>query len=396
MTTVTNPAGEPVAVTPARNRTQDLIQRAGSATILVASWLWLGHLGFTGVDGLALALLVVNSVLILLRHVPAGVLGHRNELLLVCTWGLAAAALLSIRSLGTGAAFGYLAAGLAGYRLPTNEALPVAVGIGVLSAVGLNIAQANGIPGWPWLLGLTVSLPVFLGMANRSRDVAMASALEAARSARRAAESEAQARTLAERARISRDIHDVLAHSLSGVSMQLELSEMLLAEGEPARARESIARAHSMVREGMAEARRAVTAMRAEVLPLEETLAAQFLGVAELQVTGEARELPTNVTQALIRAAQEALTNARRHAPGAPLAVRLTYVPHGIRLEILNGAAPSGPVRAASPGSGMGLVGMRERTALLGGFVDAGPITESALAGGWQVTVEVPTEGNSE
>ena len=394
MTVMSEAVVEPVELRPMKNDTQEQIQRAGSAVIVIASWLWVRPLGWTGVDGLALVLLVINSLLILGRHVPIGKLNHRDELLFVCGWGVAAAALLSIRSLGVGAAFAYFAAGHAGYRLRTNEALTVATGISVMGAIGLAIAQGNGIEGWPWALGLMVGFPVFLGMANRSRDLAVASAMAAATAAQRAAESEARAQTLAERARISRDIHDVLAHSLSGVSMQLELSEMLLDGGDSTRAREAIAKAHSIVREGMVEARRAVSAMRTDVLPLEDTLAAQFAGSAELRVVGTTRELRTEVSQALIRAAQEALTNARRHAPGGPLEVHLTYGPGSVRLEAANGAAAPGRATTPSPGSGMGLVGMRERTALLGGTVAVGPIIDGSMAGGWRVLVEIPTEGN--
>lgn len=381
-----------------------------AAVVLSGFWLW--PLGVTGLDGLVLALLLVNSIFILGRHLPHALVPPRWELPLFCCWAVTAAILLALRSLGLASVFAYFLSGSAGYRLRTRPAAVVAIVDGVLCAAGLAVAQEVGMTTLPWYVGLTTALPVFLGISNRSRDAAVAGALAAARSAQRAAESEAREQTLAERARISRDIHDVLAHSLSGVSMQLELSQMLLDGGDPDRARDAIARAHSMVREGMVEARRAVSALRAEVLPLAQTLRAQFWGAGEVTVVGSVAELPTQATQTLIRAAQEALTNARRHAPGGPVQVRLEYRPHEVELEVANGPAPavrpagpgmagpgppgsgttaSGAAGSGTAGSGMGLVGMRERAALLGGHVDAGPIVHGTLAGGWRVLVKVQT-----
>jgi signal transduction histidine kinase len=369
------------------------VQVGMSVLAVVLSWIWLRPLGIDGLDGLVLALLLVNSIFVLGRHLPNGLVPPAWDVPLLCCWALTASALLSLRSLGLASAFAYFVAGHAGYRLRVGPAAAVATLDAGLSAGFLAIAHARGIPASPWVVGLTVALPVFLGMANRSRDAAVASTLEAARSAQRAAESEAREQALAERARISRDIHDVLAHSLSGVSMQLELSEMLLDGGDPDRAREAIGRAHSMVREGMVEARRAVGALRAEVLPLAQTLQAQFWGAGDVTVVGAPTELSTEATQTLIRAAQEALTNARRHAPGGALQVRLDYRPHEVELVVDNGPAPAGRPSAQSlAGSGMGLVGMRERAALLGGRVDAGPILDGPLAGGWRVLVGVPAE----
>ena len=349
-------------------------------------------LGFTGTDGVVLALLVINSLFMLGRFLPPGTIPARAEFPLLCCWAVAAAALLSLRSNTFAPAFAYFVSGNAGYRLDARRALFVAGLDGVLSALGLWLAMRHDVAGWPALLGLTVALPVFLGMANRSRDTAVASTIAAARSAQRAAESEAREQALTERARISRDIHDVLAHSLSGVSMQLELSEMLLDDGNEALAREAIAKAHSMVREGMAEARRAVTTMRAQTLPLDQTLRAQFWGVGEVTVEGAVHEVSVETGQTLIRAAQEALTNARRHAVGAVIEVKLRYAEDLVHLQVDNGPAvrpTKEPVRMA--GSGMGLVGMRERAALLGGRVEAGPIVDGPLAGGWQVTMTVPS-----
>ncbi len=361
-----------------------------SVGAVLAGLIWVRPLSLHGDGPVVLVALLVTCGFQLARHLPAASADNRSLLPLFACWAVAASTLLVLRSDSVAPMFAYLLTGYAGYRLPLRPALVLAGWSGVLCAVGLRIAESNGIDGWPWILGLTVALPVALGMANRSRDQAVNSAIEAARSAQRAAEAEAREQALAERARISRDIHDVLAHSLSGVSMQLELSEMLLDQGEQARARSAIDKAHSMVREGMAEARRAVTALRAETLPLGQTLEAQFWGAGEVRIAGDPVDLPTDAAQTIVRTAQEALTNARRHAPGAAVEVLLEYSSATVVLQVDNGPAPSGS-GPASPGSGMGLVGMRERAALLGGRVETGPLVQGPMAGGWRVRLALPT-----
>ena len=367
-----------------------------SVLLVVLGWATIRPLGLAGERLVVVLLLVVVSGFEIGRHLPGTRLPDRLVVPVFLCWTVAACALLVLRSQTAAPMFAYTATGYAGYRLPLRPALLVAGTAGVLAAVGLRVAELGGLVEWPWLVGLTVALPVALGMSNRSRDAAISSAIEAARAGQRAAEAEARELAVTERARISRDIHDVLAHSLTGVSMQLELSEMLLDSGEVDRARASVDKAHSLVREGMAEARRAVTAMRSETLPLQQTLEAQFAGAGQVLVEGSPVDLPTETTQTIVRTAQEALTNARRHAPGGPIEVTLRYAPTGVELQIDNG--PGARAGSGPPGSGMGLIGMRERAALLTGSVEAGPLIDGPLAGGWRVllrlTVPTPTGSN--
>lgn len=378
--------------TPTRRRSsaQLAMQLGLSAAIVIASWITTRPLGVSGLAGLRTVLLLANSLLILVRNTPVGLLSYRVERRILIAWAVMAAGLLAVGSLGVASAFAYTVAGHAGYRLTRRDGIAVAVLVGVLSAVGLRIGALYGIAGWPWLLGLTVTLPVALGMVNRSRDVAMTSATEAVLATRRAAEAEAEARAMAERARISRDVHDVLAHSLSGINMQLQLSEMLLDSGDVERARAAIATASSIVRDGMAETRRAVAASRAEVLPLPQTLDSLLSPDVRLLITGTVRDLPTEASQTLIRVAQESLTNVRRHARGAEVSAKLTYAEASVGFELTNGPSVGTAPAAASEGSGMGLVGMRERVALLAGQIEVGVITDGPLAGGWRVAVTLP------
>jgi signal transduction histidine kinase len=108
---------------------------------------------------------------------------------------------------------------------------------------------------------------------------------------------------------------------------------------------------------------------------------------AVLTVTGQSHPLAADAGLALYRAAQEAISNARKHAPGSPITMRLEFDPRATRLVVANGASPNGTTsELAATGGGFGLQGMRERIELLGGRVIAepGPL-------GWTVDVAVPT-----
>ena len=133
-----------------------------------------------------------------------------------------------------------------------------------------------------------------------------------------------RAAALDERTRIAREIHDVLAHALGGLTVQLEAAELLLAErGDLDGALERIRLCRRTAREGLEEARRAVAALRTDAPPLPESLAGLIEShreqgsSGELVIEGAARELAPEVSLALMRTVQEALTNARRHAPGS-------------------------------------------------------------------------------
>ena len=144
--------------------------------------------------------------------------------------------------------------------------------------------------------------------------------------------------------------------------------------------------------EGLAEARSAVAALRDEVPPLPDAITDLVQGFrrdhqvdAEFTVEGQARSISSGATVSLLRTAREALTNAAKHAPGAPVAVLLTYHATLVRLVVSN-SAPTLPVIRMDGVSGYGLTGMRERLALVGGTLVAGPF---ASGDGWQVVAEI-------
>ncbi|MGD0065009.1 MAG: histidine kinase [Streptosporangiaceae bacterium] len=217
---------------------------------------------------------------------------------------------------------------------------------------------------------------------------------------RRARQAETRAAALAERTRIARDIHDVLAHSLAAVSVNLQAAEGLLAaESLPAgnpeltKAIECIGRASTLTREGLAAARRAVLALRDDTAPLPDQLAAlaqQYRAdgdeAVEFLVTGAARPLPAQASLAAFRTAQEALTNARKHAPGQPVTLGLGFEPGQVIVSATNPLPKAGGTRPlADTGAGAGLAGLTERAALVGGTLEAGP-----AAGSWRVCLRIP------
>jgi signal transduction histidine kinase len=217
-----------------------------------------------------------------------------------------------------------------------------------------------------------------------------------------AREAEAAAAALAERSRIAGELHDVLAHALSGLAIQLQGARKL-AEAEPVSPglRVAIGRSAELAREGLADARQAVGALRGDRLPTAGQIGAlvedfrRDTGTSvSLQVEGTPRRLSAEANLALYRGAQEALTNIVRYAPGAIATVTVRYAPDRTVLTVANaqppgkcaetGSAASGGVLAGA-GGGHGLTAMRERATRAGGTARAGPAPS-----GWLVEVAIP------
>lgn len=202
-------------------------------------------------------------------------------------------------------------------------------------------------------------------------------------------EEHGRAAALAERARIARDVHDVLAHSLAGLSLSLQGARlMLVRDGASADAIEQVTRAQGLAAEGLTEARRAVAALREDAVPdvraLGDLVTAYRLesgATVDFEVIGVERELSADVMSTLYRTMQESLANTRKYAPGAPVDVKLRYA-GDVRLTIED--RPGKRPGRATPG-GYGLLGMRERADLVGGSLEAGPTPE-----GWRVELKVP------
>jgi signal transduction histidine kinase len=211
---------------------------------------------------------------------------------------------------------------------------------------------------------------------------------------------------LDERARIAREIHDVLAHSLGALGIQIQAARAVLADhGDIDQADELLAGAQQMAAEGLVETRRAVHALRTDAPPLEAELARasenharRYHVQTRFGTGGEPGPLPPETTVALLRIASEALVNAAKHAAGQAIAVRLDYGDTDVRLTVRNdldagtagdgeavpGKRPAGS-KLSTADSGYGLTGMAERLRLLDGTLQVGPD-----GGQWVVTAAVP------
>ncbi|MFD8724385.1 sensor histidine kinase [Streptomyces sp. NPDC059629] len=263
-------------------------------------------------------------------------------------------------------------------RLPLGAAVPVAsVGLASYSAYNNDV----------WLTTAATAVGMALaGYVLRLDAEARGSAQRLLAQERAARAAEAESAALAERARIAREIHDVLAHSLSAQMVHLEAARLLIERGaDREQILERVVAARGMARDGLAETRQALSALRGELTPLEDFLTEIVGSVdgADVTVTGERRALPAEASQTVRRVAQEALTNVRKHAYGAKVQVRLDYSEHEVTLNVRDSGGRPGELTGA--GSGYGLLGMRERAELLGGSLETGRDDE-----GFEVTLRVP------
>ncbi|GAA4619051.1 hypothetical protein GCM10023195_85990 [Actinoallomurus liliacearum] len=338
-----------------------------------------------GVVVVAIATGVAPSIL------PWRRLSDRMQMTLVSVFMAAGAVSFSLAKDTAAPALVLIASVTAGEKLASRRAAFTIVGAGTAATATVSwVATALHLPHEsPWWVSLIVCLPLYIGLARRERADALAIADLAARQSRRAAASEAREAALEERGRIAREIHDVLGHALSGIAVQLDMADALYVAGRGQDANEAVRRARALAVSGIGETRRAIHALREDTLPLPETIARIAHGsTAGFEVRGEPGEVRVEVAQAVIRAAQEAITNAHRHAPGAEVRLLLDYTDRLIRLTVTD----TGTAEAGAPpnhsGSGMGLVGMRERASLLEGTLYAGPTEPPAP--GWTVRLELP------
>jgi signal transduction histidine kinase len=286
--------------------------------------------------------------------------------------------------------------------------LPPAVAAVTAGAITAALAVAVGVTGHPGAQSaITATLLCLLlavtgqfirrGRQSQDRTEVLMAQLQDAR------EGEAAAAALAERSRIAGELHDVLAHSLSGLAIQLQGARKMAArEAVSEGLRAAIERSAELTKAGLADAKQAVGALRGDRLPTLDQLAAlvedfrRDTGAgATLRIDGTPRLLPAEAGLALFRGAQEALTNISRYAPGATTAVTVSYQPGRtlVTVEDHVRVTGAGPGPAAEPGlsiladagGGHGLTAMRERARRAGGTARAGP-----TAGGWRVELEVP------
>jgi signal transduction histidine kinase len=242
-----------------------------------------------------------------------------------------------------------------------------------------------------------VAVPVLAAEALRNRRSYIQLLLERLELAERTREEEAQRRAEQERLRIARELHDVVAHTLTTINVQAGVASHLL-DREPSRAGAALTTIEAASHEALNELRAILGVLRerdtADV-PLDPApgldgvrlLVDRFReagGDIELEVDGEQPErVPDAVQLAAFRIVQESLTNAHRHAPGAEAHVRLAYGADRLHLAIENDTGDTAIANGSRPG--VGILGMRERATALGGTFEAGPCGD-----GFKVTAELP------
>lgn len=285
------------------------------------------------------------------------------------------------------------------FCLPNRWAIPAGLSIGVILAAD-SLADAGGdvaAAGPEMVLHLASAvaftmLSAWIGaiiMQSAERQELL-TALAATRAELAAAEREAG--VAEERARLSREIHDTLAQGFASVVTHLEAADAVL-DGDPARARGHVREAETVARASLDEARGLVWALRPPVLAdggLPAALGRVVAGVpgTELTISGEPRPLDPDVEVTVLRAAQEALSNARRHAGASSVSVTLTYFDDTVALDVIDDGHGFDPAAVAAPGpdGGHGLRGMRERAERLHGTLSV----ESAPGEGTAIALSLP------
>ncbi|MGI5183733.1 sensor histidine kinase [Dactylosporangium sp. CA-152071] len=295
---------------------------------------------------------------------------------------LAAAAGLQVLYPGAGPGLAFVAVCTYAWLRPATETL-WGLGLAVLAACGPAVARGRWTMAGLWLGGVVLAWSW--------------GALVRARGARRLAER--RQAVLEERARIARELHDVLSHTVSVMVVQAAAADDVF-DVDPARAREALRRTEQAGREALAELRWFLRSVRADdegdagaqaapqpglgdVERLAATVSAAGLPVTVHREDADAVDVPLAVQLSAYRIIQEALTNALRHAGAGKAEVVIRSGPSEVSVEVRDdGRGGSGA------GTGQGIPGMRERAALLGGTLRAGP----APGGGFEVAARLPTK----
>jgi signal transduction histidine kinase len=307
--------------------------------------------------------------------------------------GLAGAWLSLLHPTGPGFLVSFMAMAGIGLQLPRPIAVPA--GAVVLVAAGFVQAHTSTQPVTAALSVATGAAFLFLAAAFAavSRDnEAQAQELLAHQEQVRVARE--QAAVLAERSRLARELHDVLAHTLAGLAVHLEAARLLALsiDGDP-RLTEQVTAAQRLARDGLSDAKRAVSTLRSEELPGPDDLPwliedARRRGMpVGYTVAGRPRPLSGETGLAVYRTVQEAITNAAKHAgAGATVTVRLAWTDTEVTVEVSDHGGDRTTTSVALPSGHYGLTGLAERAALSGGLLTTGPTPD-----GWRVRLTLPS-----
>ncbi|HXM56115.1 MAG TPA: sensor histidine kinase [Candidatus Dormibacteraeota bacterium] len=318
-------------------------------------------------------------VVVVAASIVAGPAGIRVLLgsilaLLIATYAVGDLGSPMGRTLGAGCSAGVALAGLAGWLAePGSER-------SVILVIGLAMATA-----------------LLIGYHVRARRIYLAEV--EARAARLERERE-QAEELAaeqERARIARELHDVVAHHVSAIAIQAGSARAVRAR-DPTAAAEALDPIGAAARQALTELSRLLGVLRrGDAAPREPEPGLDQLDrlldrarsaghPVDLVISGRRRPLPSGVELSAYRIVQEAMTNVLKHARGAPVEVTLGFCDAELAIDVVDGGGATATPEAG--GAGHGLIGMRERVAVFGGRLDAGP----TAAGGFRVSARLPVE----
>jgi signal transduction histidine kinase len=271
-------------------------------------------------------------------------------------------------------------------------AVTTLAGLGALLTTERHVSGVNAgdwLPILVWAWGVWA-----VGRVIRSHTLRSAELERLARELAAERDSRAREAVTVERARIARELHDVVAHKISVMGVQAAAARRVLTGEQPV-IRQALAAIESTGRETIDEMRHMLGVLRdhSDELALAPqpglrdlaALAVQMRAAGlpvDIQIEGEPRALPAGLELSAYRIVQEGLTNTLKHAGPSRASVAVRYLDRAVELEIVD----DGPGGAASDGTGNGLIGMRERVAMFGGELDAGRRAE----GGWSLRARLP------
>jgi signal transduction histidine kinase len=330
--------------------------------------------------------------LTLLATLPIAV--RRRFPLLIFALTLSAALVMDVRY----NSFQFAGALVALYTVAAYVGRPGSIGVGVGTALALPITRFDDDPtGLPEIVATYVIFAAawILGDRIGARRTYLRGLEERAVQHEREREEHARRAAAEEQTRIARELHDIITHNVSVMTVQAAAARDVF-DSQPSRAREALASIESTGREALTELRRLLGRVQTgdgSFTPLPglarlEELIAQVRAAGlkvELNVEGDPQELPAGVDLSAYRIVQEALTNTLKHAHASRATVRIRYAGDAIEVEVVD----DGRGRGANAGErGHGIIGMRERAALFGGQLRAGP----APGRGFSVYARIPLE----
>jgi signal transduction histidine kinase len=346
-------------------------------------------------DALSVPLLILQTLPVAVRR--------RNPMRILIVTGLA---ITFYSLLGYPQSNGQFGVFLAFYTVAANEPRRRATVAAVITATGILISLASyaafSSSGWTGSLTgtyLSFGLAWLIGDNLRVRRAYTRQLEDRAIELEREREEKAAQAVTEERARIARELHDVVAHHVSVMVVQAAGARRI-ADKDPAAARTALEAVEAAGRTALTEMRRMLEVLRADDpgmgpqpgLAELERLISQVRDVGlpvELKVEGDACCLPAGMDLAAYRIVQEALTNTVKHGGKATARVNVRYGDDYLEIEVTDdGRGAAAPLLATEEGGGHGLIGMKERVALYGGELQAGPV----FPGGYRVFARMPLE----